>query len=110
MNILITPSKAVKAWLETYIKVDFHYTRLNETIFSMIDKEDTNILGMLSPVTVSDLRHATYFHIQLTRPAHLIGRNLVKFSLSDVADCVPELLEVEAKTVDTWILPTNIGD
>ena len=36
MNILITPSKAVKAWIENYIKVDFHYTRLNETIFSMI--------------------------------------------------------------------------
>jgi hypothetical protein len=102
MNILITPSPAITSWIKQHIEIDFTYKHLTPAIFKMMDKEDTNIFGMLSPATVADLRHAVYFHIQLNRPSSLIGKSLRSLYLSDVVKCNPELLEIRAETLDKW--------
>jgi hypothetical protein len=104
MNILITPSIAIENYIKTRMQIDFTYDRLSKAVFEMIDREETNVFAMLSPTTVSDLKHATYFHIQLSRPDWLIGKALTRFNLKDVEACDLELLEVEAKTVDRWPL------
>ena len=102
MNIVISSSKAIKDWLKARVEIDFAYHNLNSIVFKMIDKEDTNVFGMLSPSTVADFKHAIYFHIKLTRPKDLLGKPLNTFTLSDVESCKPELLEIQAKTLDKW--------
>ena len=104
MNILITPSIAIENYLKARVDIAFTYDRLSSTLYKMLDQENTNIFAMLSPTAVADLKHAVYFHIQLSRPDHLVGKSLKRFTLKDVQDCKLELLEVEAKTVDRWPL------
>lgn len=104
MNILISPSAGLTAYMRTKLRLDKVHEHLSAEIIAQANARQDYIFGIISARAATQFHHATVFHISLKRPKALKGKALRAMTQADIASCGPVISEIISKKEGEWVL------